>query len=271
MGIKHQAVKASGDMGLASEWNDEHVIDSDVDMAQSSWENQVIENLAAPPAGPAAGQMYFDTTLGEFRVWDGAAWLTYVGIDTTQFIRHDGSVAFTANQSMGTHKLTDVTDPAAAQDAATKNYVDGKVSFIKESTGYWSAPGIQFVAKEDGSDNLYVRGDTNATLAEVGTGLGSISATTDVRFFCGVNIPHGAVVTGAIVNGSDATETWYLYRIDRTNPATSSIMAQANIGTEDVTITNPTIDNSAYAYFLSTSSFESGNQIYGARITYTYP
>lgn len=36
-----------------------------------------------------------------------------------QAIHQDGLDVFTADQSMGTHKLTAVTNPAAAQDAAT--------------------------------------------------------------------------------------------------------------------------------------------------------
>ena len=36
----------------------------------------------------------------------------------------NGTVAFTANQSLGSHKLTNVADPTSAQDAATKNYTD---------------------------------------------------------------------------------------------------------------------------------------------------
>ena len=149
MAIKHKAVKASGDAGLASEWNDDHEITGDVDFNQYEAVNLVFEGLAAPPAGPIMGQTYFDTVLLQWRVWDGTTWLSCAGVDVSLYIRHNGSVAFTGNQSMGTHKITDVVNPTAAQDAATKNYVDmrtirGQTSGFSLATGNavsWSITG----------------------------------------------------------------------------------------------------------------------------------
>jgi hypothetical protein len=47
----------------------------------------------------------------------------------------DGTNAWTADQSMGSHKLTSVTDPSSAQDAATKNYVDTKIRALWQTWG----------------------------------------------------------------------------------------------------------------------------------------
>ena len=60
----------------------------------------------------------------------GAAVVDHGGIgglgddDHSQYIKEDGTRPFSGDQSMGSHKLTSVTDPTLAQDAATKNYVD---------------------------------------------------------------------------------------------------------------------------------------------------
>lgn len=43
------------------------------------------------------------------------------------YIRADGGRAFTATQSMGSNKITNLADPTSAQDAATKAYVDALI------------------------------------------------------------------------------------------------------------------------------------------------
>ena len=74
--------------------------------------------------------------------------------DHTIYTKADGTRAFTGDQSMGSKKLTNVADPTADQDAATKKYVDDNASFIK-SLGH----PFQFIGyKGDGLTETKVAG-----------------------------------------------------------------------------------------------------------------
>lgn len=46
----------------------------DLNLNQQELQNAAIHNLAAAPATPVAGQLYFDTATSRLSIWDGAAW-----------------------------------------------------------------------------------------------------------------------------------------------------------------------------------------------------
>ena len=46
----------------------------DLDLNQNELQNGVLQNLAANPATPKAGQQYFNTTTNKFRVFNGTTW-----------------------------------------------------------------------------------------------------------------------------------------------------------------------------------------------------
>lgn len=115
--------------------------------------NAIMQQLASAPGSPSKGQFYFDTVNNVAWQYDGTAWqlMTVKATDSTitvaatgikvaktldhtwitdfdtqvRLSRLDQMAAPTADVSLNTHKLTNVTDPSGAQDAATKNYVDG--------------------------------------------------------------------------------------------------------------------------------------------------
>ncbi len=129
---------------------------------------------------------------------------------------------------------------------------------LTNKTSYWSITGEAFHAASPDVDDINFGGAGEVT-----------AAGSSIFLMCPVNLPNGAVVTSVIVygNGGATAETWSLKRGDFA--AGQDTMATANIGTADSSISNATVDNSTYGYFLFTSGIDSGDTIYGARITYT--
>jgi len=123
----------------------------------------------------------------------------------------------------------------------------------------WSIAGIGFDAHNPASDNISKTDD--ATLVVNVDGV-SLSAP--------VNLPHGAVVTSVIVygNAGAAAEEWYLTRVTLSSGGWG-LLANGYINSADSEISLSTINNTLYAYHLYTSSLDTGDTVYGARITYT--
>lgn len=134
-------------------------------------------------------------------------------------------------------------------------FLDDKIDTpISQVTSYYTINGIAFYPTQE------VEADSRFDLKRV--------VKNASRYYCPINLPNGAIITASVVYGN-MTRTWILARKPLNLGATDT-MATAATGTEDTTISNEVIDNTAYSYAIYyPNSLVINDEIYGARITYT--
>lgn len=123
--------------------------------------------------------------------------------DGLNFIKKDGSIVMTGALQMGSQKITGLADPTAAQEAATKNYVDTRVDGLAQGI---DIKGSVRVATTGGETNYSFNVGGQLVSITSGGGLidGTIVATNDrilVKNCPGVSGPGVATNTNAANNG----------------------------------------------------------------------
>lgn len=157
-----------------------------------------------------------------------------------------------------------ITDGSQGADKVLTSDASGLASWQPANgngTYYWSCVGANFHPRYNDTSNTDIDRDG-----------ASIEAEADgIFFFAPVMLPDGASVTKVVVygNGSATAENWAFRKINL-NSASMSVVETANIGTEVTCSTPRIINNNVYAYLLWTTSLDTGDIIYNARITYTY-
>ena len=130
---------------------------------------------------------------------------------------------------------------------------------IPKGTYDWGCSGTNFKGTDPSLDQIGYDNDGKLRVYE-----------DNVPLTAPVLLPDGAVVTAVEVFGDAAAEaeTWILRRSPHA-AATDETMASANVNTEDTSISFATINNNTHTYLFTTSSLDTNDEIYGARITYT--
>jgi hypothetical protein len=87
-----------------------------------------------------------------------------------EVIHRDGSRVWTANQSVGGFRLTNLTDPVDPQDAATKHYVDAELAELADGAGDVRGPDSSTdtaLVRWDGTTGRLLK-DSNWLLSDAG-------------------------------------------------------------------------------------------------------
>lgn len=131
-----------------------------IDLVQNELQNARLQNLAAAPASPVGGQVYFDTVANFQLTWNGSAWINplsrsaHTGTQasatisdlaaTVQSYPLSAFAAPAANVGMAGYKLTGLPQPTTAGDSAEYAWVVGQIQ--SAAAGIASKPPVAAVA-----------------------------------------------------------------------------------------------------------------------------
>jgi peptidoglycan hydrolase CwlO-like protein len=144
-----------------------------------------ITGLGEPTANStdAATTAYVDTAVSN------------VSVDLTPYMKKDGSVAMTGALDLGSHKISNVTDPTSEQDAATKKFVEDQNALKLSLSGGTMSGAIAMGSSKITGLGSPTAASTDAATAAYAESVASSAASLKLSL-------SGGTMSGAIAMGS---------------------------------------------------------------------
>ena len=229
------------------------MVGSNIEMNKNQLLEPVIENSASQPSSPVEGQMYYDTTVGDKKMYfyNGSAWVEMDGSGSgvISLTPTDGTfIDITQNATSGA--ITTTADLSATGTPSATKFLRGDNVWATPSGQYtsWTLDGDTGTPQAivDGNTATFVGGtgiDTAVsatdTLTITNTGVTSIVAGSNIS----ISGSTGAVTISATgdLTGIDAGDG---IRIDDGGTATPEVNVQYT-GTNNVIVKAPSLEGTA--------------------------
>ena len=229
------------------------MVGSNIEMNKNQLLEPVIENSASQPSSPVEGQMYYDTTVGDKKMYfyNGSAWVEMDGSGSgvISLTPTDGTfIDITQNATSGA--ITTTADLSATGTPSATKFLRGDNVWATPAGAYtsWTLDGDTGTpqAIADGNTATFVGGtgiDTAVsatdTLTITNTGVTSIVAGSNIS----ISGATGAVTISATgdLTGIDAGDG---IRIDDGGTATPEVNVQYT-GTNNIIVKAPSLEGTA--------------------------